>query len=167
MTDKEQNLLEIAKQVLELNKDSIGKAMLTGSLMLAVRGLNKAREAGGIDILCSNLTASEVGHPIMPKEYKLVTIDGMKSEVNAIQFKNEDGIKVEFMYSEEPRDLVDGVYCTQVNDMLYAKVLYSSRDKNEESRKKHIADVLYFLEHNDAVYTPTLTKQNSADDLPF
>jgi len=167
MTQSEQELLELAKQVIELNDKNLGSIMLTGSLMLAVRGLNKAREAGDIDILCSMLTAYELGHPVMPAGFKEVGIDGMKSEVNAIQFKNEDGIKVEFMHSEEPRDLVDGVYCAQVNGMLYAKVLYSSRDKNEESRKKHVADVLYFLEHNDATYTPKLTKQNSADDLPF
>lgn len=167
MTDKELQLLEIAKQVLEMNKENLGKMMLTGSLMLALRGINKRREACDIDILCNQLTASELGCPILPKGFKIVNIDGQKSEVNAVQYKNEEGLKVEFMFSEDKRSIVDGIYCAEVVDTLYAKVSYGRNDKADVSRFKHLDDVLYILEHNDAVFTPAQTTKNSADDLPF
>ena len=98
MTEKETQLLEIAKEIIELNKGI--NAKLTGSLMLAVMGLNKRREAVDIDIICDYLCEKEDGFPIVPKEFKECGIDGSRSEVSAIQFKNSDGLKVEFMYSE-------------------------------------------------------------------
>ena len=49
MTEKEIELLEIAKNAIYLNSHI--NAALTGSLMLSLRGIEKRREASDIDIL--------------------------------------------------------------------------------------------------------------------
>ena len=66
MTDREQRLLEIAKEVIDNNRDIDAK--LTGSLMLAVMNIDKRREASDIDILCKTLCEQEL---IKIKESKI------------------------------------------------------------------------------------------------
>lgn len=146
MTTNEIKLVEIAKQVIELNRE-LG-AKLTGSLMLAVMGLNKRREAIDIDIICNYLCEKEEGLPCVPKGFKLVGMDGSRSEVNAIQFKNEDGLKIEFMYSEEILQEINGVLCGELKYMIDAKKIYSENDMNDISREKHKLDLEYLFENN-------------------
>ena len=146
MTEKETQLLEIAKEIIELNKGI--NAKLTGSLMLAVMGLNKRREAVDIDIICDYLCEKEDGFPIVPKEFKECGIDGSRSEVSAIQFKNSDGLKVEFMYSEETAQEVNGVACGELNWLIEAKQKYAKNDKDEQSKAKHALDLAYLFKNN-------------------
>ena len=146
MTEKETQLLEIAKEIIELNKGI--KPKLTGSLMLAVMGLNKRREAVDIDIICDYLCEKEDGFPIVPKEFKECGIDGSRSEVSAIQFKNSDGLKVEFMYSEETAQEVNGVACGGLNWLIEAKQKYAKNDKDEQSKAKHALDLAYLFKNN-------------------
>jgi len=98
MTNKEKQLLEIAKETIELNKGL--NAKLTESLMITVMGLNKRREAADIDIICDYLCEDGDGLPSIPKGFKECGMDGSKSEVDAIQYVNDEGIKIEFMQSE-------------------------------------------------------------------
>lgn len=146
MTAKEIELLEIAKTVLELNSD-IG-ARLTGSLMLAVRGINKRREAQDIDIICEYLCEKDSGRPIVPSGFREVASNGFASEVNAMQFRNADDLKIEFMVSEEDSDEINGVLCGEVLMLLAAKQRYVLNDKNEESKSKHEQDLAYLFENN-------------------
>ena len=146
MTEKETQLLEIAREIIELNKGI--NAKLTGSLMLAVMGMNKRREAADIDIICDYLCKKEDGFPIVPKEFKECGIDGSRSEVNAIQFKNSDGLKVEFMYSEETAKEINGVACGELNWLIEAKQEYAKNDKDEQSKAKHTLDLAYLFKNN-------------------
>jgi len=142
MTAKENTLLEIAKQVIDMNYQ-LGAA-LTGSLMLCVRGIVKQREASDIDIICSYLCEKDEGFPIVPKGFKQIDMDGRKSQVDAIAFENSEGIKIDFLYSDEKIDDVDGLPCAQITNMMAAKLQYSIHDLSEESRLKHKQDVEFF-----------------------
>ena len=143
-----QEKLEIAKEVIEKNKELSAK--LTGSLMLNHLGLSTRREIGDIDIICEFLCEQEdsEGFPWVPKGFKLTGMDGGRSEVDAIQFINEDGLKIEFMASDEIGELVDGVPCASVVELVSAKLTYSRNDRSEESRLKHLDDVIYLLSNN-------------------
>jgi len=146
MTENELKLLEIAKEAIELNKE-IG-AKLTGSLMLAVMGINKRREATDIDILCDYLCEKDDGVPIAPIGFKLDGIDGSKSDVEAIQFYNAYDLKIEFMACEEKTLLIGGVKCGELRCMIEAKQRYAKNDLNDISRQKHIDDLDYLYENN-------------------
>jgi len=69
MTHEELELLEIAKEIIKSNSHL--NAMLSGSLMLAYRGIDKRREATDIDILVSSVT----GALIIPNGFKQKEIE--------------------------------------------------------------------------------------------
>lgn len=142
MTEKESNLIEIAKEVIDLNHQ-LGAA-LTGSLMLCVRGIVKQREASDIDIICSYLCESDEGFPIVPNGFKQIDMDGRKSQVDAISFENSEGVKIDFLYSDEKVDDVDGLPCAKIINMIAAKLQYSEHDLSDVSRLKHKQDVEFF-----------------------
>ena len=149
MTEKEKILLEIAKKALCLNKN-IG-ARLTGSLMLAVMGFNKRREASDIDIVCDYLCENEDGLPIVPVGFKLVEMDGSKSDVNAIQFENEEGVKIDFLCSEDVPEMpkeVGGIMCGELGCLIEAKRRYAANDKGIVSLAKHELDLVYLFNNN-------------------
>lgn len=147
MSEKEKELLSIAIGVISMN-ESIG-AKLSGSLMLSFMGINKRRKSCDIDIICSELYEYGEGSPVVPKEFKRVSVDGSKSDVSAIQFINKDGLKIEFMYSEEEGILFNDVPCGNIEYLIEAKERYASMDKNEESKEKHTLDLKYLYENND------------------
>lgn len=147
MTENEVKLLEIAKEVINLN-ENLG-ARLSGSLMLAVMGINKRREANDIDIICDYLCEKEEGFPFMPKDFSVVLIDGTRSEVEVVQFKNSDDLKVEFMYSDEETTEIDGISCGELKMLIDAKQRYAANDLNTESRQKHAEDLAYLFENNE------------------
>ena len=147
MTENEIKLLEIAKEIISLNRDL--DARLTGSLMLAIMGINKRREASDIDIIYTYLCEKDDGFPCVPKGFKLVSMDGNRSEVDAVQFKNESGLKIEFMYSEEAVEEINGIKCGELKYLIEAKQLYAKNDLNDESRQKHIDDLEYLYKNND------------------
>jgi len=141
ITENEKLLLEKAKVILSMNSD-IGAA-LTGSLMLAFRGIERRREAVDIDIVCEFLCENEEGFPSMPTEYKLSEMEGGKSEVEAIQFISKmDYTKIDFLYSDEEIECVDGIMLGSVKELIEAKERYAENDKCDESRGKHKLDLV-------------------------
>lgn len=144
----EKELLEIAKEVIQKNKNICAK--LTGSLMLYHRDIITRRKSVDIDIICNVLgeERNSEGFPWVPEGFKLNDMNGSRSEVEVIQFINEDGLKIEFMLSEEMGEIVDGIPCGDVKELVFAKLTYSRNDKNEESRLKHLDDVIYLLSNN-------------------
>ena len=148
MTENELKLLEIAKEAIELNKN-IG-AKLTGSLMLAVIGLNKRREATDIDIICDILCEDKKsdGFLFAPKGFELNYMDGSRSEVKAIKFVNSEGLKIEFMHSEEISQKINGILCGELKLLIEAKKKYSENDLSDESRQKHADDLDYLFKNN-------------------
>ena len=144
----ENELLEIAKEVLTKNEDL--NAKLSGILMLAVMGLNKRRQATDIDIICDYLreNSSADGYPWVPKGFEFNNMDGNRSQVEAIQFINEDGIKIEFMASDEMGEVIDCIPCAELVMLVRAKLNYAKNDNSEESRAKHLEDLVFLFEKN-------------------
>ncbi|KAA6303168.1 MAG: hypothetical protein EZS26_000771 [Candidatus Ordinivivax streblomastigis] len=83
----ESELLEIAKEIILLNKDI--SAGLTGSLLLYNMGIEKRRPAKDIDIIVWDLCESDLGLPTMPIGWNMIEMNGSKSEVDAIQFEKD------------------------------------------------------------------------------
>ena len=111
-------------------------------------GINKRREASDIDIICDYLCEKEEGLPLVPKGFKVVGMDGSRSEVDAVQFKNEDGLKIDFMYSEEMTQEIGGILCGELKCLIEKKQRYAKNDRNDESREKHGLDLEYLLLNN-------------------
>ena len=130
----ELELLELAKTIMELNKEL--NPMLTGSLMLYVRGINKRREANDIDILVNIIDYNKIAIP-----------DGFDQSSpcypDVIQFKNKDGIKIDFLLSEETSENIDGINCGSTELMLNAKYMYYMIENSD----KHKLD-LEFLNYD-------------------
>lgn len=144
----ENELLEIAKDVLEMN--SYLSAKLSGSLMLFAMGLKKRRPATDIDIICEwfGEEKDEEGFPMVPKGFKLNNMDGNRSQVEAMQFINDEGIKIEFMVSGEMGEIIDGIPCAEISMMVLAKLNYAKNDKTPENRDKHLDDLIYLFDKN-------------------
>lgn len=139
MNNKEKSLLTIAAEIIEMN--AVLGAALTGSLMLRLRGFETIREPNDIDIICEYLCEFDEGFPCMPKGYKKIDMEGRKSQVDAIMFENENGIKVDFMQSGEPIEDVSGIDCGSVECLLKAKEKYILTDTSEYSVQKHTLDI--------------------------
>ena len=146
MSADEKDLLAIAREVVNMNKD-LGAA-LTGSLMLANDGIDKRREATDIDIICDFLRESGEGYPSVPTGFRPVGRSGRGSAVNSIQFVNAEGVKLDFMYSEEVKNFRNGILCGSVKMLMLAKTHFGRDDKTEESRHKHLDDLAYLLARN-------------------
>ena len=115
--------------------------------MLYVRGITKRREANDIDILVNVIDYNKISIPDgfyqIPPCYQ-----------DAIQFKNKDGIKIDFLLSDETSENIDGINCENVELMLDAKYRYYMSENSE----KHKLD-LEFLNYD----FPTL----EVDFLPY
>lgn len=136
MTQHEQRLLEIAKDIISLN--SWCNAALTGSLMLKHRDIETGRDARDIDIIVEELDLEDP--PTVPSGFELVDTAGSKSELEAIQYKNKEGVKVDFLFSEEPREIHGGIVCGSLKCLIEAKSGYAKNDIGE-SRQKHEFDL--------------------------
>lgn len=152
MTNNENKLLEIAKEVIRLNKCNLEGLKLTGSLMLYVRGIRKKRDAKDIDFICDCIYEKDEGFPIMPKGFNFNDMEGSRSQIGCLQFINDEGIKIEFMASEERNvEIIDDVPCAAIEDMFLAKLRYVKNDENAESKSKHINDLIFLLEKNELI----------------
>lgn len=146
---KEEELFEIAKEVVRLNK-SIYTLKLTGSLMLWARGHSKRRMANDIDFVCDSLCEEGDGHPVAPAGFFITSVDGTRSRVGCVQFQNEAGVKIEFMASEEhTSEYIDGVPCAGLQGLILAKLNYARFDITPESAIKHLDDLIYLFENNE------------------
>lgn len=141
MKKNEEKLLEIAKTVIEMNTGI--EAALTGSLMLLHNYYHIRREATDIDIICSSLW-----EPNVPTGFKLLDWSGKGSHPNSVVYKNEEGIKIDFMLSEERRETVNGILCGSVENLVRAKLGFARNDKDEKSRMKLLQDIIYLIDNN-------------------
>ncbi len=99
-------------------------------------------------------------------------MEGRKSSVEAIQYLNSDGVKLEFMQSKEPKTVVEGVPCGSLSMLLLAKRGYSKKDQSPKSRTKHEKDLEYLTKNNKRRLSEMLqqeaeTKTNISHDDPF
>lgn len=137
MTENESKLLEIAKEVIELNYHI--NAALTGSLMLSVRKIDKRRDATDIDILVKN-----VNKIVKPKGFwqrDIETEDEYEESDRYRFFENKDGIHLDFFEgcANELIELVNDIPCGSIQAMLDAKFEYWEDNGND----KHYEDLKY------------------------
>ena len=145
MTESEIKLLEIAKEAIRLNP-CVG-ACLGGSLLFVLKGIKIRREVQDIDIIVNELYEDD--SPKVPKGFVFKGQGGCGSELNAIQFVNSEGIKLEFIHSKgEEKEECYGVMCGDIKMSLYAKRYYAKYDKNPTSKAKHELDIVYIKKHN-------------------
>jgi len=152
MTEKEVKLLEIAKEIIELNKFGCLDLKLTGSLMLAHMGINKRREANDIDFLVADYAIAEVGNelcPILPDGFQM-DYEGKRSCPTAIKFINSvSNLSIDFLPTHEGSEIVDGINCSDVGYLIQAKEMIIEQTPYEETAIKHIEDLEYLYKHND------------------
>lgn len=153
MTEKEKELLGEAKKIMELNKNKSFSLLLTGSLMLSVRGLAKPREACDIDfVVCGDVVAKQDNNSDLecisiPVNYHLGCVSGRGSDPKSFQIEKK-GIRVDFLVSREPCDLIDGILCASVEACLDEKEKYAGLDTHVETRRKHQSDLEFIYTNN-------------------
>ena len=135
-------MVRLAKEVVDLNKN-ISPAV-TGSLMLKLRGYDIGREPVDLDIIVSELYNTKEGRPIVPEGFKLKSVDSGSSP-ESMKYFDENGFKIEFLFSVEDVDEVDGIPLGGVRELLLAKIKYGLGDNNENSRKKHLNDIIKII----------------------
>ena len=148
MTKRELELLEIAKEILELNKNKFLELRLTGSLMLALRGIKKPREAQDIDFLITEDCVAKKDEdycPIMPVGF-FMDYNGKASSPDCIYF-TKDKLKVDFIPSWEKAEYVNNIQCASVDACLDAKYTYTLEDVKDVA-DKHFKDIEYIEDHN-------------------
>lgn len=144
---KTKDLLEIAYQVQTLNVKN--EAAITGSLMFLIEGKRLGRKPNDIDIIVSSLSANKDSDdfPVVPEGFKYVDWDGFSgSEVDTVKFINDDGVKLDFLFSEEDRKMVNykGVnyFVGEMQLAISAKEYYVKHDSRVSSIKKHEKDLI-------------------------
>ena len=146
MTNREKELLSVASEVMEALRSNGLECALSGSLMLAVAGINKRRESNDIDIVVdSNLLynqfqAAECGdfnaYVIGLVESKCGKVVSISKTIYPIVSFIHKGFKVDLIDSIEEYNVVNGVVCGSLFDLVYAKYSHS------------LDDVKYILENN-------------------
>lgn len=144
------DLLEIAKEVIRLNRNNLENLSLTGSLMLWHNVIETRREPTDIDFVCNWICEKGEGFPLVPSGFRLYNRDGGGSCVHATTFINDEaGVKIDFMVSEHEESFTeDGIQCASITGLVQAKLNFAMNDLNEESRRKHLEDVAYLFNHN-------------------
>lgn len=127
MSNNELKLLEIAKELMIIDPN----LALTGSLMLAFRGIIKRREAVDIDFIMKNDYASKYEVPS-----GCISTIGSDGCSNSFEYR---GIKVDILSSGEDVEVIDNILCSSVDKLLEVKYCYSCQ--NNESADKHRLDL--------------------------
>ena len=143
MTDDEDLLYFIARDIVLMNPNA--KLLLTGSLMLALSGIKKRREAHDIDFICDQSPGDL--DIIMPIGYFLED-DGRYESTTSRFYNEEKDVYVDFIYTEDLNfgGMIDGIACGTFADLVSAKINYALKNK-DSSATKHLKDVEYIAKH--------------------
>lgn len=136
--------IELARWIEETNYRAI---LLTGSLMLHLRGIDLGREPQDIDFLIRD-DAFDPDFINLPPWAKKIseeeTPDGYVVRARFMYF----GTKIEFLtvvnrecFTFNKENEVDGIYLASVEGLLAAKKEYVANDTSEESKEKHRRDI--------------------------
>ena len=128
----EYRLLQIAIKIM-VNNSHINP-LLTGSLMLSARNIEKRRDAKDIDILVTDMNL-------------INSIDGMEQKTpvypDSVRYAIGD-LHIDFLpYDTEKAETINNVLCCSVDGMLNAKYRYYIEDKIGTSSKKHYEDLSF------------------------
>ena len=157
--------LDLAKQIIALNPDT--NMGVTGSLMLALRGIYLGREAKDIDIICSHIKKGD-GTKFDDLNLPEGAVKNRPSYPDSASYTIPlpDGsvkVKVDFLVSIEKLDEIDGCPVGEVEKLLIAKANYMTRDNSEGSRSKHKMDIEIMIQECDP--TGSLGYGKIVDDI--
>ena len=146
---KETELLRIAKEILDLNPN----AMLTGSLMLKLRGIDLDREPHDIDIIIGDYA----GNVAIPSQMNVVEDEG--SGANWKKYITPD-FAVDVLASPELYEtIIDGIKVASVQSLIKAKLMFIENGTDHDG--KHKKDLLVIASHGYEV--GSLEKENYND----
>lgn len=129
LSEGERRLLEVATELMATDE----LLVLSGSLMLAVAGVNRRREAVDIDFVYNDFAANFK----KPKE----AIEGdIDSGGGGCSFKY-NGVKVDILSSGECPTEISGIRCASYRSLLKNKYKYSKQDYS--SAEKHRLDLIH------------------------
>ncbi len=150
LSDNERRLLEIATELMATDE----LLLLSGSLMLAVAGINRRREAVDIDFVYGNYAANF-------KTPEGASDDAFASDGTAYCFKYK-GVKVDILSSGEQPTEINGIRCASYAELLKSKYNFSKQDN--PSAEKHRLDLIHLGVYQQFV-DADLKRIN--DDFPF
>ena len=145
-----ENLLEIAKKILEINEN----ACLTGTLMLKLRGIDLGREPHDIDILISDYAPNIK----IPEGMKLEEC-GHSSDGSHAKYKYK-GVEIDILSDGEEPEIVNGLKLGTVEKLIEKKYLYSIQ--NNSSAEKHHKDLIKL-----GYKFPEKSEDDDIFELPF
>lgn len=143
--------LELAKEIISLNPNT--NMGVTGSLMLALRGVYLGREAKDLDLICSHIKSDDgtkFDDLILPEgavENRPSYPDSASYTIPLLDGSGE--VKVDFLVSIENLEEVDGCLLGEVEKLLVAKANYMSRDHSKDSIAKHKMDIEIMIQECD------------------
>lgn len=132
-TDK---LLNIAKQIIDANN---GYVVLTGTLMLHVRGLlhKIGRDPHDIDLL---IIQDYAPHINLPEHLKLKQ-KGIGSDGCSAKYETDDGVIIDVLSTGiDEREDINGILCGSLELLMNAKYDYSLQ--NNPQAEKHKQDLI-------------------------
>lgn len=124
-----ENILKIAKEILDLNPPAI----LSGSLMLKIRGIDIGREPSDIDIVLNEYAAKF----IIPPDYE-VTEETVGSGLTSRCIRL-NGIKLDILSNNEQFDEINGFRVAKVENLVKEKIRYANQ--HNDSAEKHKKDL--------------------------
>lgn len=140
-----EKILSLAKQILDNNPDAI----LTGSLMLHIRGIDLNRDVTDIDILLGDYAYNFN----KPNDMYFENI-GTGSDVYFSRYKYND-IIIDIMGGSEDFDIIDnGFRIAKVENLIKKKITYSKQDNDKAEKHKNDLTILnqiygYNIDDND------------------
>ena len=103
---------------------------LTGTLMLLIRGIDLGRLPSDLDFVYPDKCEAA--------EFLNLDFDGVSSDGKSVKYKYGD-IKIDFFYSEEEQEVVNGWRVGSLNNLILAKEVYAQQDN--ASARKHREDL--------------------------
>ncbi len=133
--------IELARWIEETNYSDV---LLTGSLMLHLRGIDLGREPQDLDFLVRDDGFDPDGIILPPWTEKISAPDGYVVRARFMCL----GTKIEFLtvgnrerFTFDEENKVDDIYLASVEGLLAAKKEYVENDTSEESKEKHRRDI--------------------------
>lgn len=167
MTDSEEKLLTKAFSIMNVLERAGLNPRLSGSLMLSVIGVKKPRDASDIDIVVDKSVMESLSDYQAVSAYATFFLHILKDLHNEsndcvygpeviVKVKNEYGLsfivndtKVDLIPSlETENEIVNGVKCASLFQLLLAKYRFSKDDESPESKAKHRNDIEYIMSNN-------------------
>lgn len=151
MTDNEKKLLKVAKTIMLVNSDKPFTLALSGSLLLAKRGIIKPREAHDIDLVLKPNEIFETSNIFskvsIPEELGLKIIEDDSGYDADCLVLNGNGVIVNILLADEDEVFKGKKFkYAKVKQVLWEKYRFSRQ--NNSAAKKHQEDLTHIFHYN-------------------